>query len=130
MSATKIILRRLAPALLVALIVGAAVAGSPALAQEEATPAHALAMHGVMLTSQPSLLYWEPGTLAVLKAVQGWRREGLEVYFTMDAGPNVHCLCPAAQAGKVEEQLRALSVTEVIVSGPGQGVRLVDHYLF
>jgi microcin C transport system substrate-binding protein len=45
-SATKVIIRRLVPVLLVALILGAVAAGSPALAQEEATPAHALAMHG------------------------------------------------------------------------------------
>jgi len=95
-----------------------------------AAEADAMAMHGVMLTSQPSLLYWEAGTLKVLKAVQAWRREGLEVYFTMDAGPNVHCLCLAARAAEVQEQLRRLGVPEVIVSGPGQGVRLVDHYLF
>ncbi|HSJ53354.1 MAG TPA: diphosphomevalonate decarboxylase, partial [Anaerolineae bacterium] len=95
-----------------------------------AAEADALAMHGVMLTSQPSLLYWEAGTLAVLKAVQAWRREGLDVYFTMDAGPNVHCLCPAARAAEVQELLRRLGVAEVVASGPGQGVRLVDHYLF
>ncbi len=95
-----------------------------------AAEADAMAMHGVMLTSQPSLIYWEAGTIAVLKAVQAWRREGLEVYFTMDAGPNVHCLCPAARAAEVRERLRQLGVAEVVVSGPGQGVRLVDHYLF
>jgi diphosphomevalonate decarboxylase len=92
--------------------------------------ADAMAMHGVMLTSQPSLLYWEAATVAVLKAVQAWRREGLEVYFTMDAGPNVHCLCLAAQAAQVRDRLRRLGVAEVVVSRPGQGVRLVDHYLF
>mgnify|MGYP002682061265 CR=1 FL=1 len=95
-----------------------------------AAEADALAMHGVMLTSQPPLLYWEGGTLAVLKAVPDWRREGLDVYFTMDAGPNVHCLCLAATAAEVEGRLRRLGVPEVVVSGPGQGVRLVDHYLF
>lgn len=95
-----------------------------------AAEADALAMHGVMLTSLPPLLYWEGGTLAVLKAVLDWRREGLDVYFTMDAGPNVHCLCLAATAAEVEGRLRRLGVPEVVVSGPGQGVRLVDHYLF
>lgn len=95
-----------------------------------AAEADAMAMHGVMLTSQPSLLYWEVGTLTVLKALRAWRREGLMVYFTMDAGPNVHCLCLAAQAAEVKDQLVRLGVPEVVVSGPGQGVRLVDHYLF
>ena len=93
--------------------------------------ADALAMHGVMMTSQPSLLYWLPATVAVLQAVRAWRAGGLEVYFTIDAGPNVHCLCRAADAGEVENRLKAVpGVQEVVVSGPGAGVRSVDWHLF
>jgi diphosphomevalonate decarboxylase len=90
-----------------------------------------LAMHGVMMTSKPSLLYWLPATVAVLQAVRTWRDEGLAVYFTMDAGPNVHCLCQAADAVEVESRLRNLGgVLDVLVSGPGGGARLVDYHLF
>jgi diphosphomevalonate decarboxylase len=96
-----------------------------------ATELDALAMHGVMMTSRPSLLYWQPGTVAVLQAVQGWRAEGLGVYFTLDAGPNVHCLCEPVDATEVRERLRNLpGVQDVLVSGPGGGVRLVDYHLF
>ncbi|MFA9263149.1 MAG: diphosphomevalonate decarboxylase [Undibacterium sp.] len=52
----------------------------------EITEAEALNMHAVMLTSQPPLIYWTPGTLEIMKLVQQWRREGLEVYFTMNTG--------------------------------------------
>jgi len=52
--------------------------------------ADTLSMHAVMMTSKPSLLYWAPGTLAVMQAVQAWRRGGLPCYFSIDAGPNVH----------------------------------------
>jgi diphosphomevalonate decarboxylase len=91
----------------------------------------ALAMHGVMMTSQPSLLYWRPETMAVLQAVRAWREEGLGVYFTLDAGPNVHCFCGAGDAGEVAQRLRNLvGVQGVLVSGPGSGVRLVDNHLF
>jgi len=93
--------------------------------------ADALAMHGVMMTSSPSLLYWRPATVEVLRAVRAWRGEGLVVYFTLDAGPNVHCLCPAAEAAEIEARLRGLpGVLEVLSSGPGQGVRPVDYHLF
>ena len=93
--------------------------------------ADALAMHGVMLTSQPALLYWQPGTVAVLQAVRDWRAEGLGVWFTMDAGPNVHCFCEATDANEVEARLRNIpGVQDVIVSGPGAGVRLVAWHLF
>ena len=96
-----------------------------------AIEADALSMHGVMMTSRPSLLYWSPVTVAVLQVVQAWRDEGLGVYFTMDAGPNVHCLCQAQDAAEVRERLRNLEgVQDVLVSGPGGGVRLVDYHLF
>ena len=88
-------------------------------------------MHGVMMTSRPSLLYWQPATVAVLRAIRAWRGEGLEVYFTMDAGPNVHCLCQPGNAAEVERRLRNLDgVLDVLVSGPGGGTRLVDYHLF
>jgi diphosphomevalonate decarboxylase len=91
----------------------------------------ALAMHGVMMTSMPSLLYWTAGTVTVLQAVRTWRREGLEVYFTLDAGPNIHCLCEAKDALEVERRLRNLKgVEDVLVSGVGEGVRLVAYHLF
>jgi diphosphomevalonate decarboxylase len=92
--------------------------------------ADALAMHGVMMTSQPSLLYWMPATVSVLKAVRLWREEGLGVYFTLDAGPNVHCLCERADAAEIEKRLRNLTgVEDVLVSGVGAGVRSVDYHL-
>ncbi len=96
-----------------------------------AVEADALAMHGVMMTSHPSLLYWLPATVAVLQAVRAWRDGGLEVYFTIDAGPNVHCLCRASAASEVEKRLKTIpGVQEIVVSGPGAGVRLVNWHLF
>ena len=91
----------------------------------------ALAMHSVMMTSTPSLLYWQPGTLEILQAVHRWREEdGLAVYFTIDAGPNVHLICEAESAPEVETRLAALrSVERVIVSGPGRGPQLLDEHL-
>lgn len=95
-----------------------------------AIEADALAMHGVMMTSNPSLLYWQPGTIAVLQAVRAWRHDGLEVYFTIDAGPNVHCFCEQAAAPEVQRRLESVpGVEQVLISGPGSGVRLVAYHL-
>ena len=92
----------------------------------------ALAMHGVMMTSTPGLLYWQPGTLDVLHALRRWREEdGLPVYFTIDAGPNVHLICEADAAPAVEQRLRALpAVRRVLTSRPGPGPQLLDKHLF
>jgi diphosphomevalonate decarboxylase len=82
-------------------------------------------MHAVMLTSTPSLLYWEPITVAIMKSVRRWRSEGLPVCFTIDAGPNVHCLCPAESAPEVERRLRHnLDVNHILTAGPGGPARL------
>jgi diphosphomevalonate decarboxylase len=97
----------------------------PALAEviEEDT----LAMHGVMMTSTPSLLYWRPATLALMQAIRAWRADGLPVAFTIDAGPNVHCICPAQVASQVQSAVAAMpGVERVLVSGVGQGARCVD----
>ena len=89
-------------------------------------------MHGVMMTSAPSLLYWQPGTLEVLQAVRAWREEeGVPVYFTIDAGPNVHLICEAETAAEVERRLRGLAaVRRVLSSGPGAGPQLLEEHLF
>lgn len=91
----------------------------------------ALAMHAVMMTSQPSLLYWQPGTLEILHAVRRWRADGLAVYFTIDAGPNVHLICEPQTVDTVAQLLRDLpSVEQVIISGPGPGPQALTEHLF
>jgi len=83
----------------------------------------ALAMHGVMMTSNPSLFYWQPGTVEVIQAVRAWREhDRLAAYFTIDAGPNVHVICEANTVDAVTARLNALgSVQQIIASGPGEG---------
>jgi diphosphomevalonate decarboxylase len=96
-----------------------------------AIEADALAMHGVMMTSRPSLLYWQPATVTVLQGVRAWRQEGLWSYCTIDAGPNVHCICDVADAAEIERRLRQImGVRDVLVSGAGGGVRLAIDHLF
>ena len=96
-----------------------------------AIEADAMAMHGVMMTSRPSVLYWQPATVTVLLEVRTWRQERLRSYCTMDAGPNVHCICDVADASEIERRLRQLpGVQGVLVSGPGGGVELATDHLY
>jgi diphosphomevalonate decarboxylase len=81
-------------------------------------------MHAVMMTGSPPLHYWLPASLGVMHAVRAWRVEGIPVLYTVDAGPNVHVLCPRAQAGELERRLRELpDVEQVLVSGAGGPAR-------
>lgn len=88
--------------------------------------AEALELHAVALTSRPAVLYWDGATVELLHAVRRWRAEGLSAWFTLDAGPNVHILCAAADAPSVLGQLARLSyVEQVLDNAPSSGARLV-----
>lgn len=88
-------------------------------------------MHAVMLTSSPALIYWEPATVAVLLRVREWREEGLESYFTLDAGPTVHVICREPDAERLSRRLQRISgVLEVVVNRPAEGARVVKEHLF
>jgi len=82
-------------------------------------------MHAVMMTSTPQLIYWEPATLEIIKKVIEWRSQGLPVCYTIDAGPNVHLLCPLDSMHTVESMLKSLnSITYLFRSLPGSGVQV------
>jgi len=55
----------------------------------------ALTLHALMMTSNPSYILIEPNTLAIMQRIRAYRKEsGHPVYFSLDAGPNVHVLYP------------------------------------
>lgn len=53
---------------------------------------NALAMHATMMAAWPPLCYWKPQSVGLMHKVWTAREEGLELYFTMDAGPNLKLL--------------------------------------
>lgn len=86
----------------------------------------AINMHSVMMTQTPPLFYWNRTTMDIIHAVTLWRRAGLPVYFTTDAGPNVHLICEAKDAKRVAGKAKSLiGVEEVIVNKPAKGAHLV-----
>jgi diphosphomevalonate decarboxylase len=83
-------------------------------------------MHAVMMTSTPPLMYWQAATLDIFHAVREWRADGLPCAYTVDAGANVHVICPREQAGAVETRLRDLpGVRDVLVATVGGPARIV-----
>lgn len=84
-------------------------------------------MHSVMMTSRPALFYWEPLSLEVIRSIPQWREDGLQVCYTMDAGPNVHCICVRNDMERVIKQLENLSdAIEIRVSSAGKGASLLE----
>jgi diphosphomevalonate decarboxylase len=80
-------------------------------------------MHAVMMTSAPRLIYWQPATLGVMQAVQEWREAGLEVCYTIDAGPKCVIARPRT-AGKSRAAARAARRSPDAGRHPGRPARL------
>ena len=55
----------------------------------------ALTLHGLMMSGNPSFTLLKPGTLSILERIREYRKDsGNPVFFSLDAGPNVHVLYP------------------------------------
>ncbi len=90
-----------------------------------------LKMHAVMTTTKPSLLYWQPQTLSVMHEVQNMRDEGIQAYFTIDAGPQVVILCLDAQQDSIKQKIKTLGVSEEILTfKAGQDAHYLSSHLF
>lgn len=93
--------------------------------------ANCLYMHAVMMTSQPSLFYWQPTTLKIIKTIHQLREAGLPCYFTIDAGPNVHCLCQPQNMLELQKILNSIDgVQKTILVQPGDDAFVTDRHLF
>jgi diphosphomevalonate decarboxylase len=86
-------------------------------------------MHAVTMTSTPSLIYWDAGSLILMRTVPKWRKEGLHVAYTIDAGPNVHLICQRDDVAEIKERATSLvSPQEILLSavgGPAYIVRTI-----
>ncbi|WP_455142588.1 diphosphomevalonate decarboxylase [Candidatus Hodarchaeum mangrovi] len=92
---------------------------------------NALKMHATMHTTKPPILYWESGSIALMKEIIALREEGTECYFTMDAGPQVKILCLKSEISKIIERIKHQNlVQEWFVCHPGNKAHLIDEHLF
>ena len=55
----------------------------------------ALTLHALMMCSDPSFILMKPETLKIIDRIRTFRKDtGAPLYFTLDAGPNIHVLYP------------------------------------
>lgn len=63
----------------------------------------AMTLHALMMCSNPSFILMAPSTLMMIEKIRVFREKtGLPVYFTLDAGPNIHLLYPKSISKKVD----------------------------
>ncbi len=75
------------------------------------TEQEALSLHALMMTSAPSYILMKPNSLAIIEKIRAYRADtGHQVYFTLDAGPNVHLLYPE----EIITDVRAFILSELL----------------
>jgi diphosphomevalonate decarboxylase len=92
----------------------------------------ALTLHALMMCSDPSYILMEEGSLSVIRKIRQFRQEtGIPIFFTLDAGPNVHVLYPDAYKAKASEfidhELKPFCINGRIIRDMcGQGPEKLD----
>lgn len=109
--------------------VRAAIAERDFAALGERTEYSCLALHSLMFTTEPALIYWNPATVALIHAVLEIRAGGTPAYFTIDAGPQVKVLCQPQDADTVAAALADVAgVVEARISALGNGAHPIGAH--
>ena len=75
----------------------------------EMLESEALTLHALMMASSPSYMLIEPNTVNVINEIRQFRKErGVPVYFSLDAGPNVHIISFSKDRNDVNSLLESL----------------------
>ena len=79
-----------------------------------------------MSTTRPALLYWSPVTLACMQKITALRADGMPVFFTVDAGPQVKAVCLPEALAEVTAALQEIpGVVRIIAGALGEGAHAV-----
>lgn len=84
-------------------------------------------MHAINLTAQPEFTYFEPNTILAIKLVEQLRGEGIECYYTIDAGPNIKVLCQLRNSKKIKERFESVfNSVKIVDASFGPGITYMD----
>ena len=63
----------------------------------------AMSLHALMMTSYPSFCLLHPNSLKIIELIKDYRQNTkANLYFTIDAGPNLHLIYPHCEKEKIE----------------------------
>lgn len=80
----------------------------------------ALTLHAMMMMSEPAFILMKTGTLEVINKIWNFRKEtGLDLFFTLDAGANVHLLFPENSDA---DEIKAFVVKELLTHTQNNGL--------
>jgi diphosphomevalonate decarboxylase len=96
----------------------------------DAAERSSFAMHACAIACAPSVIYWNPATIAVIEQVRALRAAGTLAFATIDAGPHVKVLSASADAPRIAQaigQVPGISSCLVAKPGPAASVHLLRH---
>ncbi|KRM91757.1 diphosphomevalonate decarboxylase [Fructilactobacillus florum] len=88
----------------------------------EIVEANAMNMHALTISAQPSYTYFNGQTIQAMELVQQLRKQGIPVYFTLDAGPNLKIILQRSNLAAVKARLTSVFGQDqyvVVAAGPG-----------
>lgn len=88
----------------------------------ELAEVEALTLHALIMSSPGGMILMEPNTVQIIRQIREARQKGLAVFFSLDAGPNVHLIYPEEAVLKVENFIR-----EELISLCENGFLIHDH---
>ncbi len=92
----------------------------------------ALTLHAMMMTSNQSFILLAPKSLTAIEKIRTFREETkLPLFFTIDAGPNIHLIYPQNQEKEIESFIESdLSKlchnNQYIIDECGKGAYVID----
>jgi len=85
-------------------------------------------MHQVMKTSSPQINYMTERTNECIKEIKAIRDEGIDLFFTVDAGPQVKIVCKPEDKKLIQDRLINKSyVMKLVQANIGNGARVIDE---
>lgn len=92
----------------------------------------ALSLHALIMSSGGGDILLEPASLELIQRIKKARNKGLSIFFTIDAGPNIHLIYPDSEKMKAEEFIHnelsdICSVDKVIFDYSGKGPEKINE---
>ncbi|MCM6765626.1 diphosphomevalonate decarboxylase [Weissella paramesenteroides] len=93
----------------------------------ELAEANALQMHAMNTTSVPPFNYLTDKSWQVIMIAQELREQGIPVYATMDAGPNVKLISRPEDTFIIKKELaNIVTSSQIIIASPGPGIKVTS----
>lgn len=94
----------------------------------EFTEFSCLKMHALAMSANPGIIYWNENTVKLINKIRDLRKNGLGIFFTIDAGPQVKVLCLPSDVQKTLNEFENITgIKQIIHTKIGPSAYLVGE---